>query len=264
MCRRGLSGYLTQLSGNPDCLGAVAGLTFGYMSSIHVRSVQRAALRCTVLGAFLLFAAAAAGQSPPPHEPDRRASHPPRADAHHDLATARASFEAMASDVFRTVTAVVPIANRLAGEVHVFAIPDRHARVNVAQAGVSYQLALGGIGYIAPGFGYYSGVNHATASATVRWLVETGPLVSEGLLVQGIDASDQSETGQFWDGNHVSIAMLRRRLELGPTWEHIHIRDEDEWKWGARAALRVHERALLQLYVLTPGATEWRAGVVVR
>jgi hypothetical protein len=98
----------------------------------------------------------------------------------------------------------------------------------------------------------------------VRWLLEAGPLLSEGLLSQGSDQGDGSERGQFWDGNHVSLALLDRRLELGPTGEHIHIRDEDEWQWGARAAVRVHARLLLQAYVLTPGETEWRAGFVVR
>jgi len=241
------------------------------MSTIHLRPAEialwravRAALQCTVLAASLIPAAVAAGQAPPAHPSGRGAPHEPPATAHHDPASARATFEAMASDVFRTVTAIVPITHRVAGEVHAFALPDPHARVNVAQAGVSYQVALGRLGYIAPGVGYYSGVDHATASVTLRWLVERGPFVSEGLLVQGIDASDQSETGQFWDGNHVSLAMLRRRLELGPTWEHIHIRDEDEWKWGGRAALRVSGRVLMQLYVLTPGATEWRGGVVIR
>ncbi|HEX4935619.1 MAG TPA: hypothetical protein VFV33_20705, partial [Gemmatimonadaceae bacterium] len=148
------------------------------MSSIHLRTVGGApwraapsALRPLVLAAFLLPAAMAAGQAPQGHEPARGASHPAPAKEHHDLASARSTFEAMASDVFRTVTAVVPIASRLAGEVHFFAIPDRHTRVNVAQAGVSYQVPLGRIGFLAPGLGYYSGVDHAAGSVSLRWLV---------------------------------------------------------------------------------------------
>jgi hypothetical protein len=191
----------------------------------------------------------------------------PRADAsahHRDLSTPRPTYEAMASRVFRTVTAVVPIGHRLAAEVHYFGLPDPEVHVNVVQTGISFQVPLGRFGFIAPGIGYYSGVDHSAPSVSVRWLLEAGPLLSEGLLSQGIDQGDGSERGQFWDGNHVSLALLDRRLELGPTWEHIHIRDEDEWKWGARAAVRVHARLLLQAYVLTPGETEWRAGFVVR
>jgi hypothetical protein len=183
---------------------------------------------------------------------------------HHDLSTPRPSFEAMSSRVFRTVSAVTPIGHRIVAEVHYFALPEAAPRVNVLQSGLSYQFPLGQRGFVAPGIGFYSGVDHEALSITARWLVEVGPIVSEGLIVQGIDNDDGTERGQFWDGNHVSLALLDRRLEVGPAWEHIHIRDEDEWKGGGRVALRVHPRVLVQAQALAPGETEWRVGVLVR
>jgi hypothetical protein len=189
---------------------------------------------------------------------------PAARERHHDLSVPRPSFEAMSSRVFRTVSAVTPIGHRIVAEVHYFALPEAHPRVNVVQSGVSYQLPLGARGFVAPGIGFYSGVDHEALSVSARWLLEVGPIVSEGLIVQGIDNDDGTERGQFWDGNHVSLALLDRRLEVGPAWEHIYIRREDEWKGGGRVALRVHPRVLVQALALAPAETEWRFGVLVR
>ena len=189
----------------------------------------------------------------------------PEGEGHHeDLSAVRPSVELMASSVFRTVSAVVPIKHRLAAEVHYFGLPEVHPSVNVVQTALSYQVPLGRFGFIAPGAGYYWGKDSNAPSASVRWMVEAGPIVSEGLLVQGLTTPEDAERAQIWDGNHVSLAMLNRKLEVGPTWEHIHIREEDEWKWGARVAARVHERVMVQAYVMTPGKTEWRGGFVIR
>jgi hypothetical protein len=211
--------------------------------------------------ASLVAAARAGAQHEPPATGHATSA---SAESHHDLAKPRPSFEAMSSSVFRTVTALTPIGHRVMAEVHYFALPESAPRVNVVQAGLSYQFPIGRIGFIAPGIGFYSGIDHEALSLSARWFVEAGAIVSEGLVVQGIDNDDGTERGQFWDGNHVSLALLDRRLEIGPTWEHIHIRDEDEWKVGGRFALRVHPRVMLQAYALTPGATEWRGGVLVR
>jgi hypothetical protein len=51
---------------------------------------------------------------------------------------------------------------------------------------------------------------------------------------------------------------------VGPSWEHIHLREEDEWKWGGRVAVRLARNVTAQLFTLTPGRTEWRAGLLVR
>lgn len=193
--------------------------------------------------------------------------HPPAhegAASHHDASLPKTSFEVMGSEVFRTAAAIVPIGHRLTAELHYFGLPDPHVRINVAQMALAWQFPLGRHGFIAPGLGYYSGVDHATFSGSVRWLYERGPFITEGLLVQGHDQSDETERGQIWDGNHVSLALFRKRLELGPTWEHIAVREEDEWKVGGRVAARVHPRLLAQLYVLRPGPTEWRLGFLVR
>lgn len=181
-----------------------------------------------------------------------------------DFSTAKPSYELMASGVFRTISAVVPVTRRVAAEVHYFGLPEAEPRVNVVQALFSYQVPLGRYGFIAPGAGTYFGVEHAALSVSVRWLVEAGRVVSEGLFAQGTGTPDSTERAQIWDGNHVSLTFLERRLEIGPTWEHIHVREENEWKWGGRLAGRVSERILLVVYALTPGETEWRAGFSIR
>jgi len=183
---------------------------------------------------------------------------------HEDRATPKPSWEFMASSVFRSATAIVPVGHRFAAELHYYGLPDPEVRITVARAAIGYQLRVGGLGFVAPAVGYYSGVEHGAFAGSVRWLLEAGSLVSEGMLVQGHDQSDRTERGQIWDGNHVSLAIFERRLEVGPTWEHIRLRDEDGWKWGGRVAVRLHARILAQGYVFTPGTPEVRLGVLVR
>lgn len=209
----------------------------------------------------LLCSAPAVAQrdSPKPAE----ASHE-REGHHEDLSIARPAFELMISEVFQTASVVVPVWNRVATEVHFFGLPDFDPSVSVVQAAIGYQLPLGRFGFIAPGVGYYWGKERSGPSASLRWQVEVGRVVSEGLLVEGFRATDGRERAQIWDGNHVSLTMFDRRLEVGPTWEHIHVREENEWKWGARVAARVHENVTLLVYAMTPGKTEWRVGFAVR
>lgn len=180
------------------------------------------------------------------------------------FARPRLSWEALASPAFRTASGIAPLGTRVAVEAHYFGMPSEESQTHVVQAGLSWHLSLGSLGFVAPGVGWYSGVEHGAVSGSVRWQIEHGRIVSEGLMVQAIDRRDGTERGQFWDGNHVSLSLLDRRLEVGPSWEHIHLREEDEWKWGGRVALRLARGVTAQLFTLTPGRTEWRAGLLVR
>ncbi len=183
---------------------------------------------------------------------------------HEVFARPRLSWEALASPAFHTATGIVPLGSRVAVEAHYFGMPEKESRNAVIQTGVSWHLGLGSLGFVAPGVGWYSGVDHGAVSGSVRWQIEHGRIVSEGLMVQAIDRRDGTERGQFWDGNHVSLSLLDRRVEVGPSWEHIHFREEDEWKWGGRVAVRLARSVTAQLFTLTPGRTEWRAGLLVR
>jgi hypothetical protein len=50
---------------------------------------------------------------------------------------------------------------------------------------------------------------------------------------------------------------------IGGTWEHIAFREGSEWKGGGRLAVRILPRLSGILYVLGPGRTEWRGGVLI-
>jgi hypothetical protein len=60
------------------------------------------------------------------------------------------------------------------------------------------------------------------------------------------------------DGIHVSARV--GRLEAGPLIEHIHYREENEWKAGARVAWRVGSGVKIVGQVLGPDV-EARAGL---
>jgi hypothetical protein len=180
------------------------------------------------------------------------------------FARPRQSWEALASPAFRTASGVVPLGARVVVEAHYFGMLEGESQTHVVQTGVSWHLNIGSLGFVAPGVGWYSGVDHGAVSGSVRWQIEHGRIVSEGLMVQAIDRKDGTERGQFWDGNHVSLSLLDRRVEVGPSWEHIHFREEDEWKWGGRVAVRLARSVTAQLFTLAPGRTEWRAGLLVR
>ncbi len=195
------------------------------------------------------------------HEP---APPGPAESRHEDAALPLPSWEFMASSAFRSATAIVPVGHRFAAELHYYGLPEPELRITVAQTALGYQVPVGRHGFIAPALGYFSGVHHGAFAGSVRWMLEAGPFVTEGMLVQGHDRSDEVDRAQFWDGNHVSLALFDRRLEVGPTFEHINVREEDAWKWGGRVAVRVHKRVLAQSYILTPGKTELRFGVLVR
>lgn len=62
------------------------------------------------------------------------------------------------------------------------------------------------------------------------------------------------------DGSHASVRW--KRLTAGGTWEHIHFR-ETEWKGGGRLGIRLLRRVSAILYILGPGKTEWRGGILI-
>lgn len=182
--------------------------------------------------------------------------------------------EALISDEFRTVSYVQPLTRALNFEMHYFgvkrseAIHDAHGEeterdryLDVGAISASWDLRLGEHVTVTPGFGVYAGNRQRTSPAfTLRWEVEKAWLFSQGLLVAALRESEGLGRVSIWDGNHVSVRW--RRLELGPSWERIHTRDENDWKGGARAAFRLAPHLSAVVFVLAPNH-EFRAGLVV-
>jgi len=142
----------------------------------------------------------------------------------------------------------------------------------------SYTFRLGRL-KLSPAFGILFGsYNTATSPAvSLRWGFERAWFVTEGLGLLGfrrtpVFAEGEGEPGKppepvsyvlpmISDGSHVSERW--KRMTLGGTWEHIHFREGSEWKGGGRLVVRILPRASLALYVLAPGKTEWRGGILI-
>jgi hypothetical protein len=113
----------------------------------------------------------------------------------------------------------------------------------------------------------------------LRWDYERKWFVTQGLLVhafrktpifaempEDFSASESPQpTGYvrpvISDGNHASARW--RRITIGAAWEHIAFREGDEWKGGGRIGIQIVPRVSAVLYVLTPGKTEWRGGILI-
>jgi hypothetical protein len=185
--------------------------------------------------------------------------------------------EFVASSIFRSGSYVHTVWKELGFEGHYFG--GKH--VDTGHVGASWTFKLGEL-ELAPGFGVLFGSNQFTTSpaVTLRWDYEKKWFVTQGLIVRGFRSSpvfaEEEHGGHsrssapeepvgsvrpvISDGNHVSARW--KRLTVGPTWEHIHFREGDEWKWGGRVAFRLLPRVSALLFVLTPGKTEWRGGVM--
>ena len=126
-----------------------------------------------------------------------------------------------------------------------------------------------------PGVGVAFGDDHftTTPTASFRWEFEKAWFVTQGLVLQCFRKSTIEKEGEggeapagqdirptISDGNHVSVRW--KRVTLGGTWEHNQFR-ENEWKGGSRLAIRVVRHASAMLYVLGPGRTEFRAGILI-
>lgn len=182
--------------------------------------------------------------------------------------------EFVASDIFRSGSLIIPIARKLAFEGHYFG--GTPTETNTGFTGLSWAFSLKGLKLI-PGFGAVFGDNQFTASPGVsfRWEYEKKWFVSQGVVVQSfrdtpIFAENEDELGEVLvntvrptisDGNHLSARW--NRLTIGGTWERIAFREGTEWKGGGRLAIRITPRISGILYVLTPGRTEWRGGILI-
>ena len=222
---------------------------------------------------FLFVGSTAWAQDPPPRTPADASAKP------HEVHEGPGGFEAefVASDIFRSGTYVQPLWRRLSFDGHYFG----GLTTDVGFTGASWTFHIRGL-KLAPGFGVLFGSNQfATApAASIRWEYERGWFVTQGLGLQGFREtpvfSEEEVHGEhhsgppvpdFYvrpkisDGSHFSARW--KRVEIGGTFEHIAFREGSEWKGGGRLALRVLPRVSAILYVLSPGKTEWRGGILV-
>lgn len=183
--------------------------------------------------------------------------------------------EFVASDIFRSGTLVLPIHRGFAFEGHYFGGRE----TDVGYTGASWTWARKGL-KLTPGFGVIFGSNKFTTSPafSFRWEYEKKWFITQGLALQSFRDTpifDEEEDGghegpaepvgfvrpTISDGNHASVRW--RRIAIGGTWEHIAFREGDEWKGGGRLAVRLLPRVSAILYVLAPGRTEWRGGILI-
>jgi hypothetical protein len=166
--------------------------------------------------------------------------------------------EAVTSDEFRSISMNLPLSSGLHFEVNYFG--GEHA--NVGEVGGAWKFGLGKSVALMPGFGVLFGTDMNTAPAlTFRWMVEKDWFVTEGHFVQSLRKSEHGHYEGIWDGNHVSVRW--ERLEVGPTWERIRFREEEEWKRGGRMGVRIFRNVTAVLFVLAPGKAEFRGGIVL-
>lgn len=186
--------------------------------------------------------------------------------------------EFVASDIFRSGTLLLPVYRKLVFEGYYFGGTE----TDTGFTGFSWVFGRKGL-KIAPGFGAVFGSNEFTASpaVSVRWEFERKWFITQGMAIQSFrktpifeeeeEGEGESENGPrepvgyvrptISDGNHVSARW--KRLTIGGTWEHIAFREGDEWKGGGRLAFEILPRVSAILYVLTPGRTEWRGGILI-
>jgi len=176
--------------------------------------------------------------------------------------------EFVVSSKFRSVSHVQPLVSGLNFEGHYFGVED----LDVAAINGSWTFRLGKRVKLSPGLGVYFGEHQRTGPAfTFRWDVEKGPVISQGLFIQGFrrtilepaegEEGEQKEVyPNIWDGNHVSLRY--KRFEIGPSWERIHTREGNEWKGGGRVAIRIFPHVSVVVFVMAP-ETEVRGGIIV-
>lgn len=154
--------------------------------------------------------------------------------------TPRVELEYVASDIFRSGMAVVKVWRRVHVETEYFGGPP----YDVAVSGVSWKFEWKGL-TLSPGFGVGYGSPVKTAPmGTLRWSFESKHWFSQGFFTKSVTGQeDIDENGvihevgvAILDNNHFSLRL--GRFEIGPLWERIKYREEQEWKGGVRAAVR--------------------------
>jgi len=224
-------------------------------------------LRVLALLALLVSALVAFAQERP-KAPDNEVTQAEGAGASEAEPSENRNFpeaEFVASGKFRSFSYVQPLVRGLNLEGHYFGVED----VDVGIVNGSWTFRLGKSIKLSPGLGVYFGEHQRTGPAfTFRWEVEKGPVVSQGLFIEGfrkVEVGEEEEEQKsvypnIWDGNHVSLRY--KRFEVGPSWERIHSREGNEWKGGGRVAVRILPHMSAVMFVMAP-EVEVRGGIII-
>ncbi len=237
---------------------------------------MRAAVLALVIVAPTLLAGSrpVAAQEAPAHPagvgaPAEHAAHEGHEAHHSPLIEA----EFAGSVDFRSADLSVQLGSPLRGEFRYFGVEGNE----IGMAGLGWEFRWGGLRFI-PGAAWSFGrENKPGPVITARWVFENEHWTSQGAWVQSLDEYDpplsehqehdehggEAETlarhASVLDGIHVSRRI--GRFEIGPMIEHIHYREEDEWKAGGRVAVRLGTSFRLIAQVVGPG-TEVRGGFI--
>jgi hypothetical protein len=110
---------------------------------------------------------------------------------------------------------------------------------------------------IAPGFGLTTGrAGDPGAAFTLTAEYERKHFVAYYSFIQSLTAGEGEHGGKthgyISDGNHVSGVW--KRLEVGGTWERIHMRVGNEAKCGVRVAVQLTKHLSFLAFVMGPDA----------
>jgi hypothetical protein len=197
----------------------------------------------------------------------------PEAELEREHEEARVEVEFVASDVFRDGTTIIKIWRGLHLEGEYFG----GAGYDVGAAGAAWKFRCKGLS-ISPGLAVGFGSPVQTAPiVTFRWTLDTRRVFSQGFFGQSLRAyvleeeeEPSHETGEsavseqrkvhssILDNNHVSLRL--GPIEVGPMWERIKYREENEWKGGLRVAARIRKGVKLIFQVVAP-EVEFRGGI---
>jgi hypothetical protein len=181
--------------------------------------------------------------------------------------------EFVASDLFRDGTAIIKIWRGLHLEGEYFG----GANYDIGGAGAAWKFRWKGLS-ISPGLGVAFGSAAQTAPiVTFRWTLDTRRVFSQGFFAQSLrayvfveEAEPSHETGEtpvseqlkvhtsILDNNHVSLRL--GPVEVGPMWERIRYREENEWKGGLRVAARLRKGVKIIFQTVGP-EVEYRGGI---
>jgi len=185
----------------------------------------------------------------------------------------RVEAEFVASDIFRSGTAIIKVWRGLHLEGEYFGAPN----YDVGMTGAAWKFRWKGLS-LSPGLAVGFGSPVLTAPVfTFRWTLNTRRWFSQGFFAQALsghvvqeETEPSQETGEravseehkvrtsILDNNHISIRL--GPMEVGGLWEHIKYREENEWKGGLRVAARIGKGVKLIFQTVGP-EVEFRGGI---
>jgi hypothetical protein len=180
--------------------------------------------------------------------------------------------EALFSSQFRTASIIVPVWHSLSLDTRYYG--NDEANVGLVGASWTFKLWQRHI-ELSPGlsasFGSVEDLDsgfRTAPTASLRWDVKKSWFHAEGYSATSLipsqrpkeapDDEPYSKHAYLSDGNHISANW--KRLEGGFAWEHIAVREDQEWKTGGRVSVALNRHFNFVAYILAP-SPEFRCGL---